>query len=189
MLIEQGEVRMRGDVKSVVGAFVKMQPGAQGVVKGWMRTGTGEARIVTARLLDASGDGCAAFLMGETLVLEMDVEFRENISNANFTVEVNRKEMGLRVLDVQTEDSGFAIQQIQTGMRRFRVEIPNCMLYPTSYEITICIWVHGKTIDHVDGIVGFSMIQSDVTRRTTALTIHREAIYYAPSVWTDVPLG
>ena len=189
MWIDQGKVAMRGEVKSVLGAYIKSQPGGTQVdTKNWKRIGTGDAKVVKARLADSKGDDSAAFMMGETIVLEFDVEFYRSFPSVNFTVEINRKEMGMRVLHLQNDDCGFAIQQSSPGMRRFRMEIPNCMLYPTSYEIMLCIWNREATIDYIEGVVGFSMIQSDVTRRTSSLTLHREAIYYAPSLWKDIPL-
>jgi hypothetical protein len=33
------------------------------------------------------------------------------------------------------------------------------------------------------------MIQSEVTRRTSSLLQHREAIYFAPTVWSELPLA
>ena len=155
---------MRGDVKSVVGAFVKVQRRSRRAPAGWKRKELAKRGSSTLDCRTRKETTCDAFLMGETLVLEFDVEFSRAFPSANFTVEINRKEMGMRVLSLQSEDSGFAIHQVLPGRRRFRVEIPNCMLYPTSYEIMICLWEHGKTFDYVDGIVEFSMIQSDVTR-------------------------
>ena len=189
MWIDHGKVQMHSDVKSVVDAYVKRQPGAtQGVATNWKRMGTGEARVISARLLDVNGEDCAAFMMGETVVVEFDVEFYSGAPNVNLTVEFTRKEMGLRILHLQNDDVGFAVQQAQPGRRRFRVELPNCMLYPTSYEILICVWVAGKTIDYAEGVAEFAMIQSGVTKRMSSLTDHREAIYFSPSVWKNVPL-
>jgi len=189
MWIDQGKTAMHGEVKSVLASYIKSQPtGTRVDTKNWKRIGTGDARVVKARLSDSKGEDCAAFMMGENIVLEFDVEFYKSFPNVNFTIEVNRKEMGMHVLQLQNDDCGFAIQQESPGTRRFRVEMLNCMLYPTAYEIMICIWNREATIDYVEGVVEFSMIQSDVTRRTSSLTSHREAIYYAPSVWNDISL-
>jgi hypothetical protein len=187
MWIDHGTVKMRSDVKSVVGSYVKQQPdGTRGTAGKWKRFGTGDARIISARLTDSVGNDCGAFLMGDTIGLEFDVEFHSRRATVNFAIEIARKEMGMRVLHLQNDDSGFIVDNIVPGIRRFRVEIPKCMLYPTSYDVMLCIWDRGETLDYVDGIVSFSMIQSDVTRRTASLTIHREAIFYAPSLWRNV---
>jgi lipopolysaccharide transport system ATP-binding protein len=187
MWIEHGMVKMRNDVKSVVGSYVKQQPdGTRGTAGNWKRVGTGDARIVSARVTDTLGNDCGAFLMGDTIGLEFDVEFHSRRPTVNFAIEIARKEMGMRVLHLQNDDCGFMIETVVPGVRRFRVEIPNCMLYPTSYDVMLCIWDRGETLDYVEGLVSFSMIQSDVTRRTAPLTIHREAIFYAPSIWRNV---
>ena len=67
--------------------------------------------------------------------------------------------------------------------------MPNCMLYPTAYEIILWIYSDMELIDYVEGVGRFSMIQSDVTRRTAPLSMHRQAIYFAPSVWSELPLA
>ena len=190
MWLDKGQLILQDDVKSIISAYVKSQPvGSQVDTRNWKRTGTGEARIIRARLLDSKGNDCTAFMMGETIVLEFAVEFYRSLPAVNLTIEVNRIEMGMHVLQLQNDDSGFAIEHISPGTRWFRVEIPNCLLYPTSYEIMLCVWTPGATLDYVEGMVDFSMVQSNVTRRTNSLTLHKQAIYYSPSVWTELPLG
>jgi lipopolysaccharide transport system ATP-binding protein len=190
MWLDQGRVKMRGDIKSVVDAYVKGESGSgPRNPAGRRRMGTGDAKVLRARLLDSEGHECAAFMMGDTITLECDVEFRSRVRSANFTIDIRRKDIGMSVLSLQSDDSGFSVHHPQKGVRRFTAKIPNCMLYPTSYEMLICIWDIGTTFDYVDGIVEFSMIQSGVTRRTSSLMDHREAIYYSPSVWSDVPVS
>ncbi|MEO8260459.1 MAG: ABC transporter ATP-binding protein [Acidobacteriota bacterium] len=187
MWIDHGQVRMSGEIKTVVDSYIKGQSGPTEAGPSRRHKGTtSDARVTNARLTDARGDACDAFMMGETIVLEFDVEFFCNAPAVNFTIDFKRKDMGMHVLSLQSDDVGFAIDRVVPGTRRVRMEMPNCMLYPTSYEIRISVWEFGKTFDYVDGICHFSMIQSDVTRRTSALTVHREAIYFAPSVWKDV---
>jgi hypothetical protein len=90
---------------------------------------------------------------------------------------------------IQNDDSGFEVIDSRPGRRRFRMDIPNCMLYPTAYDIMMAVWSQSEIIDYVEGVGSFSMIQSDVTRRTAPLSQHREAIYFAPTVWSELPLA
>jgi hypothetical protein len=50
----------------------------------------------------------------------------------------------------------------------------------------LCVWHPGDTEDFVDGILKFSMVQSNITKRTTSLAKHKQAIFYARSNWSDV---
>src|SRR5262249_16668373 len=136
MWIHDGQLALRGDIESVVSSYVKSNTlSSQAAITNLKRTGTGEARLISARLLDAAGNDCTTFSMGETIVLEFEVEFYRGFSSVDFTLEINRTEIGMRVLHLQNDDGGFAIDSVSEGVHRFRVEIPNCLLYPSSYEI------------------------------------------------------
>ena len=190
MWIDGGRVQMQAGARSVVEAYVKSQrDGPDLATNDLSRSGTGAARIVAARLLDETGQECNTFMMGETIRLEFDVEFYQNCPCFNATVEILRSSMDMRVLELQTDDSGFERFDIRPGRRRFRMDMPNCMLYPTAYEIMMCIWSPTEIIDYVAGVGTFSMIQSEITRRTSSLLQHREAIYFTPTVWSELPLA
>jgi len=192
MLIESGKVLMQADARSVVEAYVKSQRAQSEVLpaKALRRSGQGvDARIVAVQLLDTTGQECNTFMMGETLRLEFDIEFYKSAPSVNITIEISRSQMGMRVLQIQNDDSGFEVIDSRPGRRRFRMDIPNCMLYPTAYDIMMAVWSQSEIIDYVEGVGSFSMIQSDVTRRTAPLSQHREAIYFAPTVWSELPLA
>src|SRR5262249_22862222 len=127
MWIHEGQLALRGDIESVVSSYVKRNTlSSESASANKRRSGTGEGRLTSARICDAMGNDCTTFSMGETIVLEFDVEFYRDFSSVNFTLEINRTEMGMRVLHLQNDDGGFAIDQISQGVHRFRVEIPNC---------------------------------------------------------------
>ena len=69
-------------------------------------------------------------MMGETIVFEFDVEFYRSLPNVNFTVEITRKEMGIRVLQLQNDDCGFAVQRDRA--RQAAVQSGNPQLHALS---------------------------------------------------------
>jgi len=193
--IHNGQTMLKGEVTSVVNSYIKslstadQADSSKGRRSGnWTRTGTPVLNILNGSLLDSSGRECTTFSMGESIVLEFDVEFYHRVSFINFTLEISRTEMGMRVLHLQSDDTGSVFQQIPKGERRFRVEISNCLLYPANYEMHLCVWSQAGVLDYVEAISSFSMIQSNVTKRTQPLTTHKQAIFYTPSVWSEVPL-
>jgi lipopolysaccharide transport system ATP-binding protein len=186
MWIDQGRVRQRGSVSSIVSGYVREQ--STGTQKSWKerrRAGTGEVRVVDARLVDVHDHECSSYLMGETLILDFDVEATQTIPQLHVTVGIMRRDMGIYVTSVQNGDCAFDIGQVRVGRRRFRVEIPNCLLHPTSYEIRISLWDHERSFDSVEGVAEFAMVQSGVTQRTSALTNDRESVVYTPSIWKE----
>ena len=189
--MENGQVTFRGDIKFV---SVRTLRAIKSTATPLPEIGRdkGPARLALPRLvcLTRWATTSTTFSMGETIVLEFDVEFYHHFPSVNFTFEINRTEMGMHVLHLQNDDCGFAMQQVSPGLHRFRVEIPNCLLYPTSYEIMLCAWTLGGPLDYVEAmLLRFSMVQSNVTKRTQPLAMHTQAIYYTPSVWTKLSVS
>ena len=189
MWLEQGKLVAHGEVQSTISAYLKSSSVTSDTdSKHWRRHGTGEAQITEVNLLDCDGNKCAIFRMGETIIIEFDVEFFQRMASVDFSVEFKRTDMGLHVLHLVNQDCGFYIGQSQKGKRRFRVEIPHCLLYPAQYQIILCIWAPGTAVDYVEDVLEFTMIQSDISRRTSPLSMHTQAIFYTPSQWQEIPM-
>jgi len=197
--IDKGQVTQRGDVGSVLSAYVKNLEGTtwSGEVNTRnmkRRMGTGEARITKARLLDSTGQHCTTFSMGDTIFVEFDVEFYRSFPSVILDLEIKRLQMGTYVLQLVNDDSEFKVEHILPGKRRFRVEIPNCLLYPAFYEILLCVAIPGATLegdplDFLEGVLNFTIVQGNVSKRTVPLATHKQAVYYTPSIWTERPLS
>jgi lipopolysaccharide transport system ATP-binding protein len=185
--LERGKLIQCGDVASVVRAYVASSTEICGSeTRRWSHLGTGEARIVSAKMLDIDGQECTTFSMGDTLAIEFDIEFCRSLPSAFVSLEIKRLDMGIHILHLESQDCGFSLQDISARRRRFRVEIPNCLLYPTSYQVILCVWSPGATYDYVSDLLNFSMVQSSVTKRTLPLSMHRQAIFYQPSHWCEI---
>ena len=186
--LDDGKVVKHDAAAPTISAYVKsISAVSRSDTTQWKRRGTGEARITEARLLDTAGNPCTTFSMGETLVVEFDAEFHRSFQSINCSMEIQRTDMGLRVLHMESQDCGFVIEDIAPGKRRFRVEIPNCLLYPASYQIMLCFWAPGATFDYVADVLSFSMVQSDVSKRTAPLSLHKQAVFFQPSTWQEIP--
>ncbi|HXG51590.1 MAG TPA: ABC transporter ATP-binding protein [candidate division Zixibacteria bacterium] len=186
--LDGGKIALRGDVTSIIGAYVKNSTAPNRAEPGnYRRVGTGEARIRKARLLDTEGQERETFSMGETIVVDFDVEFYQSLPAAYLSLQIKRVEMGLQVVHLESQDCGFVPERVSGGCRRrYRVEIPNCLLYPASYHITLCVWAQGATYDYVADVLTFTMVQSNVSKRTFPLNLNKQAIYYMPSYWREL---
>jgi lipopolysaccharide transport system ATP-binding protein len=191
MSLDQGRLVKQGTIEFIVNDYIKqMTAGSEVQTEQWSRKGTGDARITMVRVLDSGGAPCTTFSMGETILIEMDVEFYRSFPLINFHLEVARKDLGANILHMESQDCGFVVERVSQGKRRFRVEIPNCLLYPSVYPITLAVWTsaawRGKLLDCISDVPGFSMVQSDVSQRTTPLALHKSAVFYVHSRWQEV---
>lgn len=184
--IDKGRIMEQGDVRSIVNSYLKsIREGEPSQTRSRRKANASGSHITRVILKGTDGDIRNHFSMGDTLVIEFDMEFLEAFRSLEVTLEVKRLDMGINVLHLMNHDCGLVLENIEEGTHRFRVELPQCLLYPASY--TISLWVGtrgGKTaVDYFPDASEFSMVQSNITSRTTPLSIHREAVFYIPSQW------
>jgi lipopolysaccharide transport system ATP-binding protein len=187
--IDDGKIAALGDVRSTIDSYLKsMEISAKKNPNEWTRIGGERARIIDIRILDTNGRRCETFGMGETIVVEFDVDFYDDFVSVDLAIEVGRQGMGINVLHLLNQDCGVFFNDISPGMRSFRVQIPNCMLYPGLYSISICVGTDNTrtVLDYVADLQNFTMIQSAVTKRTTSLSIHKSAIFFIPTKWEQI---
>jgi homopolymeric O-antigen transport system ATP-binding protein len=183
--LDAGRIVAQGAVNDIVATYIQSvgRP-AQNDASGWKHKGSGEARFVDVRMLDASGALRETFGMGESVVVEFDMEFFRSLPFPYMAVAIKRAETGLPVLHLLNHDSGSAFADLPVGKHRFSVEIPNCLLYPGSYRVSLRVAVPGTIVDHVDDVLSFSMVNSGVSRRTTPFS-PSWGVFYSPSVWRE----
>lgn len=186
--IDQGKMQARGEVGLIIDSYIKSNTEIGKANLNLRKThSTGEASITDVRLLDSQNKSVDVFQMGETVIVEFDVDFYRSFSTLDLTLEVKRLEMGINVLHLMNHDCGFSPENISAGKHTFRVELPQCMLYPNSYSVSIWVGTNGSNtgLDLILDAVNFSIIQSGITKRTTPLAMHKEAIFYIPTKWTE----
>ncbi|MET0167793.1 MAG: ABC transporter ATP-binding protein [Vicinamibacterales bacterium] len=194
MWIDQGRILEQSDAKSIVASYLKGQAqrgSNRGLGNGaedpsqLTRKGSGDARVLGASLCDESGQHRDTFGIGETIVVQFEMEFARSLPPLHMSVDIRRADSGLPVLHLLNHDTGTLFEDLPTGRHTFSVEIPNCMLYPGSYMVTLFAAVSGNLLDHVEDVLSFSMVQSGVSKRTSPFYPHL-AVYHSPSVWRQI---
>jgi len=185
--IDDGRISMKGEVSSTISAYLKNDTEINKIdSKHWKHYGTGEAQITEACLLDANLNHCNSFKMEETLIVEFGIEFKKFFSTIELLgLEIKRAETGLKVLHLLGQDSGFRLKNISKGKKRFLIKIPNCKLYPGSYLVSIWVGDGKIPLDYVKDILGFLVVQSSASMRTTPF--YRDlGVYHQSSFWEEI---
>ena len=182
--LDAGRIVAQGRVNDIVATYMQsVGRASQNDASGWKHKGSGEASFMEARVLDATGAPRETFGMGESVVVEFDIEFSRSFSCPYLTVGIKRAETGLPVLSLLNHDSGLVFGDLPVGKHRFSVEIPNCLLYPGAYRVSFRMAVlPGTVVDHVDDVLSFSMVPSSASKRTNPF-YPSSAVYHSSSVW------
>jgi homopolymeric O-antigen transport system ATP-binding protein len=183
--LDAGRIVAQGAVNDTVAAYIQsVGTASQNDSSSWKHKGSGEARFMDARMLDASGAPRETFGMGESVVVEFDLEFSRSFSFLYMAVVIKRAETGLAVLELLNHDSGSAFADLSVGKHRLSVEIPNCLLYPGRYRVSLRVAIPRAVVDHVDDVLSFSMVHSGVSKRTTPFA-PSWGVFHSPSVWRE----
>ena len=182
--LDQGRMVEQGDIKTIVNNYLGKSSNASITdASQWIRTGTGEARILNARLLDSEREDRALFKMGESIVFEFEVEFFGDHSSLpdDLSVTLTRADMAVRVVHLSSRDCGFFEDGVKKGRYVISVEFPECMLYPGIYNVAI--WIAGY--DYVQDVLSLEILQTNVSKRSSQF-YSVNGIYYSPSAWNLV---
>lgn len=183
--IDDGRIAEQGSVESTISSYLKASSSKSSKSGPIERSGTGEARISNVCLLDSNGDPCDMFRMGQTIIAEFDVEFHRRFASIELSLQIKRASHGgLNVGHLLNQDSGFPLEDILPGKRSFRVEIPGCLLYPDLYCLSVCVRHGGTKLDELEDVFDFSMIQSNVSKRTKPF-FSSLGVTHLPSRWME----
>ena len=187
--LENGRIAALDSVDSAIAQYLQSVSSERGGDSSqWRRSGSGEARFTAVRFLDEAGRPSEMFSMGDSVAVEFDVEFHRSFREVRFALEVQRAQSALRVLHITNQDCGFQLSNVEPGKRTIRVLLPRCMLYPSTYNISLWIGGGETYLDYVQDVASFSVVQSAVSQRTTRF--HQDkGVYYAPSEWIQVEDG
>jgi lipopolysaccharide transport system ATP-binding protein len=143
------------------------------------------ARIKAISLLNKAGLPCDAFSMGDTLIVDMEVECTQRLARPEVAFALQNR-MGMNVqLFVSTWEGWDGPMEV--GVHRFRIKIPNIAVYPGTYALTPWVTRHGESIDHqVDQAIIFTVMEADLTghRPYFERYTYTNCEVYWPSTWS-----
>jgi lipopolysaccharide transport system ATP-binding protein len=157
MVLSQGRVLFRGGVEEAVQSYLH-KDSARAVVDDLsqcLRTGTGEARVLSVRLEDDEGRPASHFRMGEPLNVVVTARFQSPVQDPTFGVNVVT-DTGILASDCRSSHYGLKFGRA-TGDVEYRMRIPAVGLYPRGYIVEP--WIADTAglaeIDFVRGAASF----------------------------------
>jgi lipopolysaccharide transport system ATP-binding protein len=152
MVLEQGRKAFRGNALEAVRFYLRkadLQAEVQDLGS-CLRTGTGEARVLSVRLEDDAGAPQIQFNMGEALNVVVKTHFTTEIQNPIFGINIVT-DNGIMVADCRSSHYGLKIGNT-IGTIEYRMRIESVNLYPRNYLVepwvtdVACLsvfdWVH-----------------------------------------------
>jgi lipopolysaccharide transport system ATP-binding protein len=187
--IENGSIAQDGGVSDVIRGYIKSSSDTRVLdSKRLDRRGNGDASFQNVKTLDCDGHYRDTFSMGETIIIEFEILFYRELSNLHFAITFRQTHTGLNVFHLTNNDCDFHLENILKGTRIVRVEIPNCLLYPNTYDVSLYVDNRSDVIDDLRNICTITMLQSNVSKRTTPFYNHLGIIHHS-TIWREIERG
>jgi len=186
IFLKNGKVVSQGDINSIISTYMKStRSNFESNPHNWKHSGTGQAHVIDMQVLDTSNNPCSFIKMGDTVIVDFEVEFYEALDVVDdVTVVFKKADTGENVLHMQSLDCGLLVKNVSKGKRRYRVEIPELMLYPGYYLISIYLGARLEAIDYVRDVFNLNIVQAKVSERISPFYPSR-AKYHQKSLWTE----
>lgn len=160
--LERGEVVASGDVPDVIRAYLG---GAESIrqcadLSQAERSQSGATTWFTeACVLSEANEPKTVFRVGEKLRIRLRLDGEERLPSPRIGIGVN-DEMGRRIFTVGTEfDPNLELSV--TGEQVVLCDIPELLLAPGRYQLTIALSSAHELIDQIEGLIGFDVTESD----------------------------
>jgi lipopolysaccharide transport system ATP-binding protein len=120
------------------------------------------SRILSLSLLDGAGHPCDHFSMGDAMIIEIELECSQRICPAEVGVALENV-FAVTMHHFVSTWEGLELD-LEPGRHRFRVTVPQVLVYPGTYSLTPWVKRHGcPDDDHVNEAIRLVVEGADVT--------------------------
>jgi lipopolysaccharide transport system ATP-binding protein len=188
LLLEKGRLTFDGPTLEGIARYVRAAAQTPAVDLSALtnRLGKHEYGILTAlSLFDTSGHPCDHFPMGDTVVVELELDLKRRVYPAEVGFAV-RNSFGVAIHYFVSAWEGLELD-LAPGKHRFRITIPQVLVYPGTYTLTPWMKRQGEPIDdQIDDPIQITIGGADVTGHNAYFERYSSSKVevYCPSEWT-----
>src|SRR5271157_1889586 len=144
-------------------------------------------RLSSLSAFNAAGRPCDSFAMGDAMIVELEVECSRRLYPAEVGFSLANSFSATIYLFVSHWE-GLELD-LELGRHRFRVTVPQVLVFPGTYILTPYFKRQGYPIDdQVDAAIQFTVVGADVTGHNPdfeRFSVSKGEVY-CPSLWTHM---
>ena len=186
VLLRQGEVAFDGSTRDAIAAYRRLlaaDANPDELEAGLREWGSGEARILSAQLLDEDGDERNQFAAGEPATVRLVVAAEGGVAAPRVSVEL-RDDGGL-VLGAAAEETAFLGWNGSAGERELRFRLGRLPLADGRFHLRLALLdADGHPLHSLDDAVRFFVFPSGEQTGTVLL----DGVWSMQEIGTDAPI-
>jgi len=190
LLMRQGRLTFDGPSSAAIARYLQAATVAPSVDLSSVTNRQGPhayGRLSALSLFDAAGEPCDSFAMGEAMIVELEVECSRRLYPAEVGFGL-ASSFGATIHLFVSAWEGLELD-LEPGRHRFRVTVPQVLVFPGTYILTPYFKRQGQTVDdQVDAVIQFTVVQADVTGHNPYFERYSfsKGEVYCPSRWAHM---
>ncbi len=191
LLMEQGRLTFDGSAPDGIARYLRAGSTSPSIDLSSVtnRQGPREyGRWSSISLLDAVGRPCNNFAMGDAMTVEMELVCSKRLYPAEIGFGLANA-YGVTLHLFVSAWEGLELD-LEPGRHRFRVTVPQVLVFPGTFILTPWLKRQGQIIDdQVDAAIQLSVVGADVTGHNSYFEAYARSRseVYCPSEWTHIP--
>lgn len=161
ILLDQGTMDFDGTVTDCVERYLDMSLKVDddgNVPISASTTNTSLVKVTKIKLFDQSGRPTTKIPFKGPMILELEIDSKENLKNLLFDVRICNTD-GIQLVHAMNQYESQEISSLSEGLNRFKCAIQN-QLQPGKYNMTIGVHKSdGATLDFVEHVVEFDVLE------------------------------
>ena len=184
--LDRGEVRAVGKVDDVIRDYLREMQSTDGEPSvdgtGLRHEGSGDVRVTSLRVLDASNLESATIIHGDPLTLELAYDAAEPVQAPVFSVSLVRVQDNIVATRLYSGQSPLHIGQLH-GRGAVEIRLPHLWLMPGEYRLSVTV-AGGDTIyDQVEGFPILHVAQPLTMADPRASFDASDMVTFVPAEW------
>ena len=150
IILSSGEKTFDGSSVGAIQEYLRIEASDSNISSRIDRSGDGEIRVKSFRVVDISGNICPIIQSGQTISMELCIEHRMKKDHKNVLVAFGiSNSLGTRVVHLNNETCGNPIEILPSSCDKICVEVNRFPLAQGRYSLTIFISTNGTVQDWV----------------------------------------
>jgi lipopolysaccharide transport system ATP-binding protein len=185
VLLRQGQLVVDGPLEQAFDEYVGYLHRTSGLtLDNPERSGTGEARLTAARLLDHEGRETQTVTAGLSACLEFEYENIGSVAEFSITATI----LDGKGIPITNLNSAYGELRLKPNGRsgRLSCKIPRVPLLPGTYRIAVALQDGGKNLDLIPNVILFT-VDSSVFFATSRVPLRQYCACMVDHAWTHEP--
>jgi lipopolysaccharide transport system ATP-binding protein len=184
IILKDGSVYFSGKIDEVIDKYISYEISNNIIFNAnKKREGTGRARVINLKLLDAvSKENVSYYKMGEDILLEIQIETFYPIRNMDINIRLNNL-YDVAVVAWRTKETYIGERKMGKGIHSVLLQVHKLNIFDGKYKLSYALFDGIENLDFMENAIDFEILPEQVEDFTNKVVDKSYNLIYTPCSW------